>query len=73
MTCCPLALTPQAAQRKLRQASTNVKHWNVQMNRLMHPIEPGGENGESLELSLEWGEGREGERDTSRSREAAED
>ncbi|OBS83764.1 hypothetical protein A6R68_22279 [Neotoma lepida] len=31
----------QAAQRKLRQASTNVKHWNVQMNRLMHPIEPG--------------------------------
>ncbi|NWZ28196.1 DEFI6 protein, partial [Asarcornis scutulata] len=29
------------AQRKLRQASTNVKHWNVQMNRLMHPIEPG--------------------------------
>jgi len=32
----------QAAQRKLRQASTNVKHWNVQMNRLMHPIEPGG-------------------------------
>lgn len=36
-------LAPQAAQRKLRQASTNVKHWNVQMNRLMHPIEPGGE------------------------------
>ncbi|MBN3303373.1 DEFI6 protein, partial [Amia calva] len=32
-----------AAQRKLRQASTNVKHWNVQMNRLMHPIGPGGE------------------------------
>ncbi|XP_032196443.1 differentially expressed in FDCP 6 homolog isoform X2 [Mustela nigripes] len=31
----------EAAQRKLRQASTNVKHWNVQMNRLMHPIEPG--------------------------------
>ncbi|KAJ8412086.1 hypothetical protein AAFF_G00143530 [Aldrovandia affinis] len=30
-----------AAQRKLRQASTNVKHWNVQMNRLMHPIRPG--------------------------------
>uniref|UniRef100_A0A8C9V9H1 DEF6 guanine nucleotide exchange factor a n=1 Tax=Scleropages formosus TaxID=113540 RepID=A0A8C9V9H1_SCLFO len=30
------------AQRKLRQASTNVKHWNVQMNRLMHPIGPGG-------------------------------
>lgn len=31
----------EAAQRKLRQASTNVRHWNVQMNRLMHPIEPG--------------------------------
>uniref|UniRef100_A0A8C5L7G5 IRF4-binding protein n=1 Tax=Jaculus jaculus TaxID=51337 RepID=A0A8C5L7G5_JACJA len=31
----------EAAQQKLRQASTNVKHWNVQMNRLMHPIEPG--------------------------------
>ncbi|XP_063522220.1 differentially expressed in FDCP 6 homolog isoform X2 [Pongo pygmaeus] len=31
----------EAAQRKLHQASTNVKHWNVQMNRLMHPIEPG--------------------------------
>ncbi|XP_016002395.1 differentially expressed in FDCP 6 homolog isoform X2 [Rousettus aegyptiacus] len=31
----------EAARRKLRQASTNVKHWNVQMNRLMHPIEPG--------------------------------
>uniref|UniRef100_A0A8C1DZ85 DEF6 guanine nucleotide exchange factor b n=1 Tax=Cyprinus carpio carpio TaxID=630221 RepID=A0A8C1DZ85_CYPCA len=30
-----------AAQRKLRQASTSVKHWNVQMNRLMHPIGPG--------------------------------
>ncbi|XP_068163201.1 differentially expressed in FDCP 6 homolog [Antennarius striatus] len=30
-----------AAQRKLRQASTNVKHWNVQMNRLMRPIAPG--------------------------------
>uniref|UniRef100_A0A8B9J6S5 DEF6 guanine nucleotide exchange factor b n=1 Tax=Astyanax mexicanus TaxID=7994 RepID=A0A8B9J6S5_ASTMX len=31
-----------AAQRKQRQASTNVKHWNVQMTRLMHPIGPGG-------------------------------
>ncbi|XP_061661345.1 differentially expressed in FDCP 6 homolog isoform X2 [Syngnathoides biaculeatus] len=30
-----------AAQRKLRQASTNVRHWNVQMNRLMRPIGPG--------------------------------
>ncbi|NWX62524.1 DEFI6 protein, partial [Promerops cafer] len=34
-------LDVMAAQRKLRQASTNVKHWNVQMNRLMHPIGPG--------------------------------
>lgn len=41
----PLVLPPQAAQQKLRQASTNVKHWNVQMNRLMHPIKPGGEKG----------------------------
>uniref|UniRef100_A0A671KKC1 DEF6 guanine nucleotide exchange factor a n=1 Tax=Sinocyclocheilus anshuiensis TaxID=1608454 RepID=A0A671KKC1_9TELE len=31
----------QRSYRKLRQASTNVKHWNVQMNRLMHPIGPG--------------------------------
>ncbi|XP_063810979.1 differentially expressed in FDCP 6 homolog isoform X1 [Pseudophryne corroboree] len=31
----------QVAQRKLHQASTNVRHWNVQMNRLMHPIAPG--------------------------------
>lgn len=30
-----------AAQRKLHQASSHVKHWNVQMNRLMHPIAPG--------------------------------
>ncbi|OXB68463.1 hypothetical protein ASZ78_000400 [Callipepla squamata] len=37
----PRGLLLKAAQRKLRQASTNVKHWNVQMNRLMHPIEPG--------------------------------
>ncbi|XP_040193716.1 differentially expressed in FDCP 6 homolog isoform X1 [Rana temporaria] len=31
----------QVAQKKLHQASTNVRHWNVQMNRLMHPISPG--------------------------------
>lgn len=31
----------QVAQRKLHQASTDVRHWNVQMNRLMHPISPG--------------------------------
>ncbi|XP_056129971.1 differentially expressed in FDCP 6 homolog [Lampris incognitus] len=40
-----------AAQRKLRQASTNVKHWNVQMNRLMRPIGP-GEKRPSLRSSL---------------------
>ncbi|KAM5181918.1 differentially expressed in FDCP 6 homolog [Mantella aurantiaca] len=34
-------LDVQVAQRKLYQASTNVRHWNVQMNRLMHPIYPG--------------------------------
>uniref|UniRef100_A0A8C7N7V9 DEF6 guanine nucleotide exchange factor n=1 Tax=Oncorhynchus kisutch TaxID=8019 RepID=A0A8C7N7V9_ONCKI len=26
-----------AAQRKLRHASTSVKHWNIQVNRLTHP------------------------------------
>ncbi|XP_018416104.1 PREDICTED: differentially expressed in FDCP 6 homolog isoform X1 [Nanorana parkeri] len=31
----------QVAQRKLHQASTNVRNWNVKMNRLMHPISPG--------------------------------
>ncbi|XP_028308858.1 differentially expressed in FDCP 6 homolog isoform X2 [Gouania willdenowi] len=38
-----------AAQRKLRQASTNVKHWNVQMNRLMRPIGPGAPRSEIAE------------------------
>ncbi|KAG8451040.1 hypothetical protein GDO86_003355, partial [Hymenochirus boettgeri] len=32
----------QVAQKRLEQASTNVRHWNIQMNRLMHPISPGG-------------------------------
>lgn len=41
----------QAAQQKLRQASTNVKHWNVQMNRLMHPIGPGGRRAAATPLS----------------------
>ncbi|XP_061076480.1 differentially expressed in FDCP 6 homolog isoform X1 [Conger conger] len=45
-----------AAQRKLRQASTNVKHWNVQMNRLMHPIRP-GERKPSLGGSFSSGHG----------------
>uniref|UniRef100_A0A9J7X7K3 DEF6 guanine nucleotide exchange factor b n=1 Tax=Cyprinus carpio carpio TaxID=630221 RepID=A0A9J7X7K3_CYPCA len=39
-----------AAQRKLRQASTSVKHWNVQMNRLMHPIGPGERRASSSNL-----------------------
>ncbi|XP_016334112.1 differentially expressed in FDCP 6 homolog [Sinocyclocheilus anshuiensis] len=39
-----------AAQRKLRQASTSVKHWNVQMNRLMHPICPGERRASSSNL-----------------------
>eukprot|EP00063_Salmo_salar_P012504 XP_013987339.1 PREDICTED: differentially expressed in FDCP 6 homolog isoform X1 [Salmo salar] len=29
-----------AAQRKLRHASTSVKHWNIQVNRLTHPNGP---------------------------------
>lgn len=49
----PLSSIPsQAAQRKLRQASTNVKHWNVQMNRLMHPIGPGGRRHHHTRLPL---------------------
>uniref|UniRef100_A0A671R2D5 Peroxisome proliferator-activated receptor delta-like n=1 Tax=Sinocyclocheilus anshuiensis TaxID=1608454 RepID=A0A671R2D5_9TELE len=39
-----------AAQRKLRQANTSVKHWNVQMNRLMHPIGPGERRASSSNL-----------------------
>nr|XP_015207364.1 PREDICTED: differentially expressed in FDCP 6 homolog [Lepisosteus oculatus] len=31
----------QVAQKKLRRASRHVKHWNVQLNRLMQPIAPG--------------------------------
>ncbi|KAK6319515.1 hypothetical protein J4Q44_G00107260 [Coregonus suidteri] len=29
-----------ATQRKLRQTSTSFKHWNVQVNRLTHPVGP---------------------------------
>ncbi|TRY91925.1 hypothetical protein DNTS_029641 [Danionella cerebrum] len=39
-----------AAQRKLRQASTSVKHWNVQMNRLLRPIAPGERRASSSNL-----------------------
>ncbi|KAG7456253.1 hypothetical protein MATL_G00249680 [Megalops atlanticus] len=31
----------EEAQEKLRTASRHVKHWNVQLNRLMRPITPG--------------------------------
>ncbi|KAF5917792.1 hypothetical protein HPG69_013630, partial [Diceros bicornis minor] len=31
----------RAAQWKLRQASINVKPWDVRVNRLTHPVEPG--------------------------------
>uniref|UniRef100_H2ZYP5 PH domain-containing protein n=1 Tax=Latimeria chalumnae TaxID=7897 RepID=H2ZYP5_LATCH len=30
------------AEKQLRHASHHVKHWNVQLNRLMQPIMPGG-------------------------------
>ncbi|MBN3306002.1 DEFI6 protein, partial [Amia calva] len=30
------------AKKRLRRASRHVKHWNVQLNRLMQPISPGG-------------------------------
>ncbi|XP_043944398.1 differentially expressed in FDCP 6 homolog [Protopterus annectens] len=30
------------AEKNLRRASRTVKHWNVQLNRLMQPISPGG-------------------------------
>ncbi|XP_059400111.1 differentially expressed in FDCP 6 homolog [Carassius carassius] len=39
-----------AAQCKLQQASTSVKHWNVEMNRLMHPIGPGERRASSSNL-----------------------
>ncbi|KAF3859263.1 hypothetical protein F7725_021662 [Dissostichus mawsoni] len=32
----------EEVQEKLRYASQHVKHWNVQLNRLMTPISPGG-------------------------------
>lgn len=32
----------QEMQEKLRNASQHVRHWNVQLNRLMTPITPGG-------------------------------
>lgn len=32
----------QEVQEKLRYASQHVRHWNVQLNRLMTPISPGG-------------------------------
>uniref|UniRef100_W5NDA4 SWAP70 N-terminal EF-hand domain-containing protein n=1 Tax=Lepisosteus oculatus TaxID=7918 RepID=W5NDA4_LEPOC len=42
----------QVAQKKLRRASRHVKHWNVQLNRLMQPIAPGGvQDGELISES----------------------
>ncbi|KAM8883785.1 differentially expressed in FDCP 6 homolog [Synchiropus picturatus] len=38
----------EEVQEKLRNASQHVRHWNVQLNRLMTPISPG----ERLELRL---------------------
>lgn len=32
----------EEVQEKLRNASQHVRHWNVQLNRLMTPITPGG-------------------------------
>lgn len=32
----------QEVQEKLRNASQHVRHWNVQLNRLMTPVSPGG-------------------------------
>uniref|UniRef100_A0A8C9WEX5 Switch-associated protein 70 n=1 Tax=Scleropages formosus TaxID=113540 RepID=A0A8C9WEX5_SCLFO len=32
----------EEAQKKLQTATSYVKHWNVQLNRLMRPINPGG-------------------------------
>uniref|UniRef100_A0A8C8C702 PH domain-containing protein n=1 Tax=Oncorhynchus tshawytscha TaxID=74940 RepID=A0A8C8C702_ONCTS len=39
-------------QEKLRKASIHVRHWNVQLNRLMKPIAPGGNALPCLSLSL---------------------
>ncbi|KAK6487928.1 differentially expressed in FDCP 6-like protein isoform X1 [Huso huso] len=35
----------EEAKKKLCRASCHVKHWNVQLNRLMKPISPGGHVG----------------------------
>lgn len=35
-------LSFQEVQERLRNASQHVRHWNVQLNRLMTPITPGG-------------------------------
>uniref|UniRef100_A0A4W3KA29 PH domain-containing protein n=1 Tax=Callorhinchus milii TaxID=7868 RepID=A0A4W3KA29_CALMI len=40
-----IVLFPQTAQKKLRHASRYVKHWNIQLNRLMQPVTPGGQEG----------------------------
>ncbi|XP_041113209.1 differentially expressed in FDCP 6 homolog isoform X2 [Polyodon spathula] len=36
----------EEAKKKLCRASCHVKHWNVQLNRLMKPVSPGGHVGQ---------------------------
>uniref|UniRef100_A0A3B4YHC8 Differentially expressed in FDCP 6 homolog n=1 Tax=Seriola lalandi dorsalis TaxID=1841481 RepID=A0A3B4YHC8_SERLL len=42
----------EEVQEKLRNASQHVRHWNVQLNRLMTPITPGGERWQVTSSSL---------------------
>ena len=42
----------QEVQEKLRYASQHVKHWNVQLNRLMTPISPGGKTPTLIETVI---------------------
>uniref|UniRef100_A0A674DNN4 Differentially expressed in FDCP 6-like n=1 Tax=Salmo trutta TaxID=8032 RepID=A0A674DNN4_SALTR len=37
-------------QEKLRKASIHVRHWNVQLNRLMKPVAPGGNDYDSWKV-----------------------
>ncbi|RXM30171.1 Differentially expressed in FDCP 6-like [Acipenser ruthenus] len=38
----------EEAKKKLCRASCHVKHWNVQLNRIMKPISPGGPVGQEV-------------------------
>ncbi|XP_029598744.1 differentially expressed in FDCP 6-like isoform X4 [Salmo trutta] len=42
----------EEVQEKLRKASIHVRHWNVQLNRLMKPVAPGGNALPCISLSL---------------------